>query len=458
MGAPTEADMVLYAILGLIVVENLFEIYISMRQVKIYKQALKVPAELENYMSEETFHKARVYGLDKEQFGIFKTVVIDIVLISIEFYLGFIAIIWQFSMNWAHRLGWNAQNEIIVSCIFTLLVSIISFFKDLPLKLYKTFVLEEKHGFNKQTLRFFVWDQVKGLIVGQVIMMPVTAAIIFIVQRGGELFFVWLWIFTGIVSLTLLTIYPIFIAPLFDKYTPLEEGPLRKSIEELAASLKFPLTNLYVVEGSKRSSHSNAYFYGLWNSKRIVLFDTLLLNKGKPMEDGESKEDKGKGCSNEEVLAVLGHELGHWKLGHVTKNIIIMQIHLFLMFAAFGYLFSYGPFYEAVGFPRGTRPVLVGLLVIFTYVMAPYNALINFCMTILSRRFEYQADAFAQQLGFAKQLSQALIKLNLDNLGFPVYDWLYSTWSHSHPTLLQRLDRLKRIEDMDDKKSDKKTN
>lgn len=293
-----------------------------------------------------------------------------------------------------------------------------------------------------------------------------------------------------------MTLYPVLIAPLFDKYSPLEPGALRSSIEDLAAKLKFPLAQLYVVEGSKRSAHSNAYFYGFWGSKRIVLFDTLLINKGKsPPADGDSaaENDKiressektdaihadvadddtndskatersssskansdsdtgnaaenAKGCKDEEVLAVLAHELGHWKLGHVTKNIIFMQFHLLLMFATFGYLFKYDPLYQAIGFRVGERPVLIGLLLIFSYVLGPYNALINFFMTIVSRRFEYQADAFAKELGYTAELAKALVKLNIDNLGFPVYDWMYSTWNHSHPTLLQRLDRLKETSD-----------
>lgn len=396
-------------------------------------------------MGEETFHKARKYGLDQEKFGIFKAIVADVGLLCLELYIGLIAVIWKLSIQVVDKLNWDSSNEIIVSCVFVLISNVLSTFKSLPFKIYKIFVLEETHGFNKQTAGFFIWDQIKSFLVTQVLMIPITAAIIFIVQRGGDNFFIWLWIFTGIISLVLLTIYPIFIAPLFDKYTPLEKGPLRQSIEDLAASLKFPLTKLFVVEGSKRSSHSNAYFYGLWNSKRIVLFDTLLLNKGKSDESELSDDEKGKGCTDEEVLAVLGHELGHWKLGHVTKNIIIMQIHLFLMFLVFGNVFKYPPFYVAMGFQPGTRPILVGLLIVFTYVLAPYNALMNFAMTILSRRFEYQADEFAFQLGFAEQLGQALIKLNVDNLGFPVYDWLYSTWNHSHPTLLQRMGRLQEL-------------
>ncbi|KAI9576789.1 CAAX prenyl protease 1 homolog [Glossina fuscipes] len=452
MSSMTEVELVLYCIIALIILENLFEVYIALRQVKVFKTSNKVPEELKAHMSNETFHKARKYGLDREQFGICKCLFMDVCVIPLELYFGLMAYMWQAALNWVNYFKLNANNEIIVSCFFVVLISLHGYLKDLPFKLYGTFVLEQKHGFNKQTARFFVWDQIKGLLVGNILTVLVSAAVVFIVQWGGEHFFIYLWVFAGVLSLILLTIYPIFIAPLFDKYTPLEEGELRKSIEELAASLKFPLTKLYVVEGSKRSSHSNAYFYGLWNSKRIVLFDTLLLNKGKKDITDLKDEDKGKGCTNEEVLAVLGHELGHWKLGHVTKNIIIMQINLLLIFFNFNTLFKYAPFYEAVGFAPGVRPVLVGLFVILSYVMAPYNALLGYAMTILSRRFEYQADEFAQKLGFSEKLCEALIKLNLDNLGFPIHDWLYSSWSHSHPTLLQRMHRLQELDEADKKK------
>lgn len=444
----------------------------------MYQQSKKVPAELTEAITAETFEKARIYGLDREQFAIFKAIITDVIIVSLEFYFGFLALVWHKSERLTERFKLDRTSEIQVSCVFMVVLNVINLFKDLPFKIYSIFVLEERHGFNKQTALFFIKDQIKGFIIGQVISIPISCAIIYIVQRGGDYFFVWLWLFTGIVSLALMTLYPVFIAPLFDKYRPLDAGPLRTSIEELAAKLKFPLAQLYVVEGSKRSAHSNAYFYGLWGSKRIVLFDTLLVNKGKSQpEEGaepetaeteekveenkdeaekktEEKEksdgDAGKGCEDSEVLAVLAHELGHWKLGHVTKNIVFMQFHLFLMFAAFAYLFKYDPLYAAVGFRTGERPVLVGLLLIVSYVLGAYNALISFGMTIVSRTFEYQADAFAKQLGYSKELAKALIKLNIDNLGFPVYDWMYSAWNHSHPTLLQRMERLK--EDTSDEK------
>lgn len=437
----------------------------------MYKESKNIPVELTDVIKTETFEKARIYGLDKEQFAIFKAILTDVLIVSLEFYFGFLGIVWHKSQQFARRFEWDHTNEIYVSCIFMMILNSINLFKDLPFKIYSIFVLEQRHGFNKQTPMFFVKDQIKGFVVGQLISTPISCAVIYIVQIGGDYFFVWLWLFTGVLTLVLMTLYPVFIAPLFDKYSPLEVGPLRTSIEELAAKLNFPLAQLYVVEGSKRSAHSNAYFYGLWGSKRIVLFDTLLLNKGKatPAVGEETKtgtehskeneqaeeeeklnedtaadnEDVGKGCNDEEVVAVLAHELGHWKLGHVTKNIIFIQFHLLLMFGTFAYLFKYDPLYQAVGFHSGERPILVGLLLIVSYVLGPYNALINFFMTIVSRTFEYQADAFAKDLGYSKNLAKALIKLNIDNLGFPVYDWMYSAWNHSHPTLLQRLDRLK---------------
>lgn len=137
-------------------------------------------------------------------------------------------------------------------------------------------MLEERHGFNKQTVGFFIKDTIKAILVSAVITVPIVGFIIKIVQLGGQFFFVWLWIFCFVVLMFLMTVYPLLIAPLFDKYTPLQDGPLKTRIEALASKIKFPLTKLYVVEGSKRSAHSNAYLYGLFNNKRIVLYDTLI--------------------------------------------------------------------------------------------------------------------------------------------------------------------------------------
>ena len=336
------------------------------------------------------------------------------------------------------------------SMLFVLVFNIFNTVVGLPFSIYHTFVLEAKHGFNKQTPVFYVKDQIKKFLVGQAIILPLTAAVIYIIEIGGDYFVVYLWSFVFAFTLFMLVVYPEFIAPLFDKYTPLPDGDLRARIEDLAASVEFPLYKLFVVEGSKRSSHSNAYFYGFFKFKRIVLFDTLLEEKERQLlksEEDEQKEqeqegNKVEGCNTEEILAVLGHELGHWKLNHVLKNIVISEVHIFLMFAFFGYLYKNSFLYEAFGFTGGERPILIGLMVILQFLAAPYNAMLDFALTCLSRRFEFQADEFAVRMGKADRLKDALVKLNNDNLGFPVYDWLYSAWHHSHPPLLERMDAI----------------
>lgn len=355
--------------------------------------------------------------------------------------------------------GVSASNEIFRSAFFVLIFNLFNAVVSQPFSAYSTFVIEERHGFNKQTAGFYVKDQIKKFVVTQAIMLPLVGVIVKIIEVGGDYFFVYLWAFVFAFTIFMMVVYPEFIAPLFDKYTPLPEGALREQIEELAASIEFPLYKLFVVEGSKRSSHSNAYFYGFFKFKRIVLFDTLLdaaerkklkelaakeENKEEDKETEEKeKEDemKDKGCNTAEILAVLGHELGHWKLNHVLKNILISEVHIFLMFAFFGYLYKEQRLYAAFGFPD-ERPLLIGLMIILQFIAAPYNSVLDFAMTCLSRRFEFQADAFAVGLGRAEALKTALVKLNNDNLGFPIYDWLYSAFHHSHPPLLERIEAL----------------
>eukprot|EP00069_Balaena_mysticetus_P017138 bmy_02080T0 len=388
----------------------LWETFLSRRQRRIYKTTTRVPLELGQIMDSETFEKSRLYQLDKSTFsfwsGLYSEIEGTLILL-----FGGIPYLWRLSGRFCGYAGFGPEYEITQSLVFLLLATLFSALTGLPWSLYNTFVIEEKHGFNQQVL---------------------------------------------------VTIYADYIAPLFDKFTPLPEGKLKQEIEVMAKSIDFPLTKVYVVEGSKRSSHSNAYFYGFFKNKRIVLFDTLLeeysvLNKDnqeesgmEPRNDGEgdSEEIKAKvknkkqGCKNEEVLAVLGHELGHWKLGHTVKNIIISQMNSFLCFFLFAVLIGRKELFVAFGF-YDSQPTLIGLLIIFQFIFSPYNEVLSFCLTVLSRRFEFQADAFAKKLGKAKDLYSALIKLNKDNLGFPVSDWLFSMWHYSHPPLLERLQALK---------------
>ncbi|KAJ8933637.1 hypothetical protein NQ314_013900 [Rhamnusium bicolor] len=407
-------------ILFLLWAEFAWETYLSIRQFNKARTTTEVPAELKSVMDKEEFKKAQNYSLAKLKFGFFKDTH-SIILTSAVIYYGILSSAWDYSESINPFKG-----EVTTSSIWLFIMSLCSSLIELPLTIYYTFVLEEQFGFNKQTAAFFVWDKIKAFFISQIITLMISSVVIVIIKNGGPYFFVWLWAVVCVISMILLTIYPAVIAPLFDKYTPLPEGKLRTEIENLASRLHFPLTQLYVVEGSKRSSHSNAYFYGLFKSKRIVLFDTLLA------------KDDGSGCKDDEIIAVLSHELGHWSHNHIIKNLIVMQINLFLLFAGFSIMFKYPPLYKALGFYR-TQPVLVGLFVVLQYVMMPYNTLLSFLMTCLSRKFEFQADNFAVNLGNADPLERALLQLNKDNLGFPINDDLYSAWHHSHPPLLERI-------------------
>ncbi|XP_074790635.1 CAAX prenyl protease 1 homolog isoform X2 [Natator depressus] len=396
----------------------LWEAFLARRQRKVYRTTTHVPWELGQIMDSETFEKSRLYQLDKSTFsfwsGLYSELEGTMILLC-----GGIPFLWNVSGQISGRAGFEPEYEIAQSLVFLLLATLFSAVTGLPWSLYNTFVIEEKHGFNQQTLGFFFKDAIKKFIVTQCILLPVTALLLYIIKIGGDYFFIYAWLFTLVVSLVLVTIYADYIAPLFDKFIPLPEGELKQAIEMMAKSIDFPLTKVYVVEGSKRSSHSNAYFYGFFKNKRIVLFDTLLedycaLNKEHSEgEDGEDDDTKSK-----------------------------VKMNSFLCFFLFAVLIGQKELFAAFGFYE-TQPTLIGLMIIFQFIFSPYNEVLSFCLTVLSRRFEFQADAFAKELGKAKDLYSALIKLNKDNLGFPVSDWIFSMWHYSHPPLLERLQALK---------------
>lgn len=284
------------------------------------KRLDKLPSSLEGIMTEDVYQKARLYALDKNLFGNINdscsTIINTAFILCYSFHY-----CWVLSGDIVKLMGLNS-NEILESSICLFIMSTLSFFIDLPFKIYNTFVLEEKHGFNKQTGLFFIKDQILKFTVSQLIGPIFLSGFIWIVQNGGDYFFFYIWIFTVVLTLFMSIIYPEVIAPLFDKYSPLPEGELKTKIEELAASLKFPLYKLYIVEGSKRSSHSNAYMYGFHKHKRIVLFDTLVKEYCKANE----KSDREFGCEIDEVVAILAHELGHWQFNHTIKGLALAQV------------------------------------------------------------------------------------------------------------------------------------
>ncbi|XWS32137.1 hypothetical protein CRYUN_Cryun23aG0135300 [Craigia yunnanensis] len=414
---------------GFMILMYFFESYLDLRQ----HAALKLPTlpkTLEGVISQEKFEKSRAYSLDKSHFH-FVQEFVTILMDSAILFFGILPWFWKKSGNFLPLVGLNAENEILHTLAFLAGVMMWSQITDLPFSLYSTFVIEARHGFNKQTMWLFFRDLIKGMCLAIVLGPPIVSAIIVIVQKGGPYLAIYLWAFMFVLSLVMMTLYPVLIAPLFNKFTPLPQGELRLKIEKLASSLNFPLKKLFVVDGSTRSSHSNAYMYGFYKNKRIVLYDTLIQQ-----------------CKNdEEIVAVISHELGHWKLNHTMYSFIAVQILTFLQFGGYTLVRNSTDLFRSFGFD--TQPVLIGLI-IFQHTVIPIQHLVSFGLNLVSRSFEFQADAFAKKLGYGAALRVGLVKLQEENLSAMNTDPWYSAYHYSHPPLVERLGAI----DEPDKKED----
>ncbi|WIA16071.1 hypothetical protein OEZ85_012796 [Tetradesmus obliquus] len=410
----------LQLVLTFIVVVNILHTYLDMRQLKAIKLP-DPPASLKGLFTRKLYDEAQAYSVDKWWFGFWHGIY-NLVETVLWLQLRIVPWLWYSLPSWLPQplAAIVEDNEIVHTVAFMLASSLINLVLSLPWTLYSTFVIEQRHGFNKQTLGLFFSDLVKSCVLGAVFIPPLVAAFTYILQRAGPWVPLQLWAFVLGVSLFFLTIYPVVIAPLFNKYELLPQGSLRDKIEALAGSLSFPLKKLYTMDGSKRSGHSNAYMYGFFNNKRIVLFDTLI-----------------KECSEEQVVAVLAHELGHWKLRHTPINFVMSQFITLANFLLFAGMRTAPGLFESFGFDK-SRPAFIAF-VLFQFVVAPVDEVIGFITNVVSRRFEYQADGFAVQQGKGKELREALLKLEETNKASLNVDPLYSAYHHSHPHITERL-------------------
>jgi STE24 endopeptidase len=291
----------------------------------------------------------------------------------LEIHYNVYAQIWAFvGVYMAQYAPERFSGEITQSLLFFFLYNFVSTIIDMPLSYYQNFVLEGKFGFNKMTLGIWLMDKVKGQLLTIALGAPIGGGMLAIIKSTGDSFFYYVWLFMFAVQMIGVTIYPILIVPIFNKLTPLEAGPLKTAVEALAGKLKFPLTELQVIDGSKRSSHSNAYFSGLPWKKTIVLYDTLVEQQ-----------------THEQVVAVLAHELGHWSLGHTTKLIGISSAHTFYMFSLFSAFQHNSQMFAEFGFHK-ELPVMIGFF-LFSEVLGPTECVIQLLMNIITRAFEYQA-------------------------------------------------------------------
>ncbi|GMT17789.1 hypothetical protein PFISCL1PPCAC_9086, partial [Pristionchus fissidentatus] len=438
--------LLLHSIVGVNLLLYIWELYLVHRQRSKHNSTEKRPSNVESIISEEDFTKARSYSIDRLSFKLLRMTIecgMSLAMLYGEYY----SLLWSLSSSLSSY----------PIAVFMTLHAVIAFLIDLPLSLYENFVIEDLHGFNKYTLSFYMVDSVKKLVLSTAITIPLCAGAVWLIDNGGDMFFIYLWVFISIVILAMLTIYPAYIAPLFDKYSPLPDGELKTAIEALAQKLQYPLTKIYVVDGSTRSGHSNAYLFGFWKNKRIVLYDTLLSGEEKrkvyealgkepeKTEDGQEKKEDGKGMGVDEVVAVVGHELGHWARSHTVRQLGMAEMNILLALFCFSFFHKNATLAAAFGFPAGA-PSLISLLVVMQYVMGVYNEAWSLLTVFMTRQMEFEADEFAAGLGFSSQLSAALVKLSKDNLSVPVNDDLYSLCRHTHPPVPERLQALSKMQ------------
>lgn len=340
---PWHENRVVLAAIALTVGVWVFQQYFNWRQHRRLLQK-QMPSKVRQLVSEEAFEKARLYSLDKSRFAFVTSLLtsIDISFLMFAVYKR----VWVFSEQFASKWLKGSGGEIRTSAVFVVIWLLWGQLIGIPFSLYSAFVLERKHGFNRQTAGVFWSDQFKGVLLGILLAIPAVSALIWIVRRFGDAFYLAAWAFALCLQMFLMLIFPTFIQPLFNKFDPLPEGPLHTKIEELARRLKFPLSKIFVMDGSKRSSHSNAYFFGFF-TKRIVLFDTLI---------SQSSED--------EICAVLAHELGHWKCWHTMQNFIIAQIQVFALFYGYSRFSKQSAIFEAFGFDGEKVPLVVGFMLV----------------------------------------------------------------------------------------------
>lgn len=399
----------------LIVINHLFEVYLSRRQVEtLHKERNSVPDEFKDFITNTDHQSAINYAKEKLALG------------QIRLVLDAALLMYWFPMRGAERLyAMTPFTDINKDVLFLLIFSFIQMIIFLPLAIYSTFVLEERHGFNRQTPKLFIIDRLKGLLVGAIIGIPLLYGILFLYQKAGTLWWLWSFFAVTVFQFFLLWVYPKFIAPLFNKFTPLEDPELKSGIEKLVKSAGFNAEEVFVMDASKRSSHGNAYFTGFGKNKRVVFFDTLL-----------------KDLKPKEVLAILAHELGHMKLKHIPKSMIASIVLSFIGFYLMGALSQQSWFYTG-HFVKAMSPGVLLLLFmqaipIYTFWFSPVGAWI-------SRRREFEADAYAAKETNADDLITGLLKLYQQNKSPVVTDKIYSGFYHSHPPALQRVKKLKSL-------------
>ncbi|HEX5354592.1 MAG TPA: M48 family metallopeptidase [Aquabacterium sp.] len=397
----------------------LTKLWLDTRQARfVARHRAAVPEAFSKDVTLHSHRRAADYTLDKLRFGLLNTAISTAVLVGWTL-LGGLDILNHAVRDAVFPRWGGLAYQLALLGAFTAIGAVIEW----PLEAWNTFRIEQRHGFNRMTWRMWVGDQVKQVLIGLVIGTPIAALILWLMGAAGQAWWLWAWGAWVGFSLLLMVIFPIFIAPLFNKFSPLQDDDLARRVTDLMTRCGFKAKGFFVMDGSRRSAHANAYFTGLGSSKRVVFFDTLL-NK----------------LSHGEVEAVLAHELGHFKHKHVLKRMIMMFVMSLAGFALLGWLSRQLGFYLGLGVsPNLGAPNDALALLLFMLALPAFMFFVSPVFAYFSRRDEYQADAYACQQSSGKDLAMALIKLYKDNSSTLTPDPMYVRFYYSHPPASERL-------------------
>lgn len=400
--------------------------WLATRQVRhVARHRAAVPAPFAERIPLAAHQKAADYTITKARLGLLEMALGCVVLLGWTL-LGGLDVLNRALLD---AMGPGMAQQMALLVAFAAIGGLI----DLPLSLYQTFVIEERFGFNKMTWQLWLADAIKGLLVGAVIGLPIAALILWLMGAAGPLWWLWAWCFWMGFNLLLMVVYPAFIAPLFNKFQPLEDESLKARVTALMQRCGFSAKGLFVMDGSRRSAHANAYFTGFGAAKRVVFYDTLL----KQLAPGE-------------VEAVLAHELGHFKHRHIIQRIVTLFALSLAGFALLGWLSNQVWFYTGLGVrpnisldpAMAAAPNDALALLLFMLVVPVFTFFISPLFSQQSRRHEFQADAYAVAQASGADLASALLKLYEDNASTLTPDPVYVKFYYSHPPATERLARM----------------
>ena len=406
---------ILYIIIAISVVSYLFGEFLD--YINLKAQRTDIPDDIATFYDRTKYLKSLEYHKELSRFGFITS--------GFSFLLSMVMLI-------AGGFGWLdsilrpiIENEILLALAFFGVLAIASDILTIPFQLYAVFVIEEKYGFNKTTIKTFFIDKIKGYFLGAIIGAPLLALLIYLIQVIGPSFWIWFALIAAAFIFFMNMFYTSLILPLFNKLTPLPDGELKTAIEAFSAKVKFPLDNIFVIDGSKRSNKANAFFSGIGKKKKIVLYDTLIERH-----------------TTQELVAVLAHEVGHFKKKHIVWGFVLSIIQVFFMLFVLSLMVYNENLSLALG---GTQQAIHLNLITFTILFAPISGITGLFMSMYSRKNEFEADAYARDTYSGPALAEALKRLSVDSLSnlYP-HPW-YVFFHYSHPPLLRRLEAINHV-------------